>query len=144
MKNPVNKVNLRQVLVFRLNAETYKSRNPGETRLNNILSRVLDKTLPIAKDWAKKLEDLQIDHASEDLDGNLMYTLNGNDKLYKMTREKTKEYNKAVETELDRTDIPVEKFTIAMPAKRPHESYIEVFSPFIVFVEDDGSQIDTK
>lgn len=117
-----------EITNFRNHAKAYLTQKLDRTKLHYAIERTLKSTETHHQDFADQEQEIRIDLASVDKDGNL---LSDKETGYSYTKANAKELTKQIRT-LSKTSVDVEVYIAKeLPAKLEPIWY-ECFVPFVI------------
>lgn len=121
-------VTYQQIANFRNHARTFLTQKTERTKLHYALERVLKSTERHHQDFADKEQEIRIDLASTDKDGNL---LTDKDTGYSYTKPNAKELSTKVRA-LSLTNVEVDGYIATELPTKLEPIWYEFFVPFVI------------
>ncbi|AFD05952.1 hypothetical protein [Solitalea canadensis] len=129
------KVSYKQIYSFIKAANEYLKLFPEETKLKYAITKVANQVNEFHKQWMEKLSDIELDHALTDADtGRVFFTIDDKTgkRNYQFDKEGIKASDAAKDLAFEDKSIEFEPYLALELPKGLHESWIEVFKPFVI------------
>jgi hypothetical protein len=128
------KVSFEKARLFRIGAIEYLKKIPEETKFKYALEKVFERTTPLEIKWTDRLADIELDNAATDERGIVQFTIDEQGKrVYSFTKEGLRQRDQDVNKEFKAAGLnEVEPFYTEDLPTDLHESWVNVFTPFVI------------
>lgn len=125
-------VSYKEIRTFLLASNNYITNFKEETKLKYAIDKMATRLKPIHDEFYKKVGDIEVENAAEK-EGIVQFINNKEgQREYQFTKEGLKKRDKEVEELFNSKNILVETYHATSLPEDLHESWFEVFVPFVV------------